>query len=157
MEKSNLLREIATAMVEFKLEKEFNKPLIGSNVTLVYTPPFNHPKSRQNISILSEFAINDLNERLLEVTFELGVAIPVDKELYERFYEHHFSSYTTTHDTLIEGKCFVEKVEVLMQTTNINAGNATKVLLETMYAESITQSIETLTKIKKYADANPNQ
>ena len=156
MEKSKLLKEIATAMVEFKLEKEFSAPLIGSNVTIVYTPPFNHPKSRQNISILSEFAIDDLSERLLEVTLELGVVIPVDKELYKLFYEHHCSSNTITQDIFIEGKCFVEKVELLMQTTNINASDATKVLLETMHAESIIQSIKTLTKIKRYADANQN-
>ena len=157
MEKSELLREIATAMVEFKLEKEFSAPLIGSNVSLYYTPPFNHPKSRQNISILSEFAINDLTKHLLEVFFELAVVIPVEKELYELFYEHHCSSNTITEEIFIEGKYFVEKVEILMQTTGINASNATKLLLGTMHAESIIQSIETLTKIKRYADVNQKQ
>ena len=152
-----MLRTIATAMVEFKLQKEFSAPLIGSNVSLYYTPPFNHPKSRQNISILSEFAINDLTERLLEVTFELGVVIPVEKELYNMFYEHHCSSSTITQDIFIEGKYFVEKVKLLMQTTNINASDATKLLLETMHAESIVKAFDALTKIKRYADANRNQ
>ena len=157
MEKSELLRKIATAMVEFKLQKEFSAPLIGSNVSLYYTPPFNHPKSRQNISILSEFAINDLTERLLEVTFELGVVIPVEKELYELYFEHHRSSFTITEDIFIEGKYFVEKVEILMQTTGINASNATKLLLETMHAESFINGLETLENIKRHADANQKQ
>lgn len=157
MEKSKLLREIATAMVEFKIKKELSPPLIGSNVTIIYTPPFNHPKSRRNISILSESAIDDLTQNLLDVVFELTITIPVNQELYELFYEHHCSSNTISHDVFSTGSEFLEKVEILMQTTNINASNATKMLLETMHAESVTQAIETLTKIKRYADANRNQ
>ena len=153
MEKSELLRKIATAMVEFKLEKEFSAPLIGSNVTIIYTPPFNHPKSRRNISILSESAIDDLTKNLLDITFEIAVVIPVNQELYELFYEHHCSSNTISQDIFSTGSEFVEKVELLMQTTNINVSNATKVLLETMHAESVIRAVKLLEKIKQTTDA----
>lgn len=150
MEKSKLLREIATAMVEFKLEKEFSAPLIGSNVSLCYR----YPNSNQMISILSEIAINDLTENLLDITFEIEVIVPVEKEFYELFYgPYHSLSNTISRAIYLEGKCFVENVELLIQTTNVNASNATKVLLETMHSESIIRAIKLIEKIKQTTDA----
>ena len=151
MEKSELLKEIATAMVEFKLEKELIAPLIGSNVSLYYR----HPNSNQMFSIKSEGAINDLTENLLDIILEIEVVIPVKKELYELFYgPYHSLSNTIEKCIFIEGDCFVEKVELLMKTTNTNASDATKLLLETMHAESVIRAIKTLEKIKRHADEN---
>ena len=150
MEKSKLLREIAIAMVEFKLEKEFSAPLIGSNVSFHYR----HPNSNQMTSITSEIAINDLTENLLNITFEIEVIAPVEKEIYELFYgPYHSLSNTISQAIYLEGIYFVEKVELLMQTTNINANNATKVLLETMHAESVIRAVKLLEKIKQTTDA----
>ena len=150
MEKSKLLKEIATAMVEFKLEKEFSAPLIGSDVSFYYR----HPNSNQMISILNEVAINDLTKNLLDITFEIEVIVPVEKEFYELFYgPYHSLSNTISRAIYLEGDCFVEKVELLMQTTNINASNATKLLLETMHAESIIRAIKLIEKIKQTTDA----
>lgn len=150
MEKSNLLREIATAMVDFKLEKEFSAPLIGSNFSLCYR----YPNSNQMISILSEIAINDLTENLLDITFEIEVTVPIEKELYELFYgPYHSLSNTISRAVYLEGICFLEKVELLMQTTHINANDATKVLLETMHSESVIRAVKLIEKIKQTTDA----
>ena len=153
MEKSKLLREIATAMVEFKLEKEFNAPLIGSNVSLSYR----YPNSNRMISILSKVAINDLTENLLDITFEIEVIVPVQKQLYELFYgPYHSLSNTFSRAIYLEGKSFVEKVKLLIQTTNVNASDATKILLETMHSESVIRAVKLLEEIKQNADANRN-
>lgn len=154
MEKSKLLREIATAMVEFKLKKEFSAPLIGSNVSLCYR----YPNSNQMISILSDVAINDLTENLLDITFEIEVIVPVQKQLYELFYgPYHSLSNTISRAIYLEGDCFVEKVKLLMQTTNVNASDATKILLETMHSESVIRAVKLLEEIKQKANANQDQ
>lgn len=150
MEKSKLLREIANAMVEFKLEKELNTPLIGSNISLFYK----HPETKRELSILSEFAIDDLTQNLLDITFEFAVVIPIETKLYELFYGQHCTPNTISRYVYLDGDWFVKKIELLMQTTNINASNATKVLLETIHGESIVKAFDALTNIKRYADEN---
>lgn len=110
------------------------------------------------ISILNEIAINDLTENLLDITFEIEVIVPIEKELYELFYgPYHSLSNTISRAIYLEGKSFVEKVKLLMQTTNVKASDATKILLETMHSESVIRTVKLLEKIKHNADANQDQ
>lgn len=153
MEKSKLLREIATAMVEFKLEKEINTPLVGSSISLFYK----HPETKRELSILSEFAIDDLTQHLLNMTFEFSIVLPIETELYKLLYGSDIITNKFYLHTYFDGEEFVENIELLMSSTQLNAKNSTKAILEIAYSENISRAIKTFKEIKKNTDTNQDQ
>jgi hypothetical protein len=150
MEKSELLREIAIAMVEFKLEKEINSPLVGSSISLFYK----HPETKRELSILSEFAIDDLTQHLLNMTFEFSIVLPIETELYKLLYGSDIITNKFYLNTYFNGEEFVENVKLLMSSTQLNANNSTKAILEIAYSENVSRALKTFKEIKLNADEN---
>lgn len=148
MKKSELLREIATAIVEFKLEKELNTPLVGSSISLFYK----HPETKRELSILSEFAINDLTQNLLNTTFEFSIVIPIETELYKLLYGSDIITNKFYLNTYFDGEEFVKNIELLMNSTQLNANNSTKAILEIAYNENISRALKTFKEIKQAVD-----
>lgn len=149
MNEQELLTEIAEAMVEFTNEKPREKSFSGRAITI----RFKNPNTKDGEAILDKFLIETVAENILDISFEFNLVIRVQKSLFEAYYGYNQMLNLLYQKNYFNGKDLVEKVKILIQTTQLDVNTATKSVLEIYYTQALDKAINFLRDIQLKVDA----
>lgn len=136
-------------MVEFINEKKHSKSF-PSNCILIN---FINPKTERRHTFFDEFDIDKVVANLLDSEFEYAPQIQIEKYLYDTLHGPNMMSNFFYREVHFNGKEFVEKVELLTATTQLNVKNATKALLEIYHAQAMQEAFNFIALVKRAVDA----
>lgn len=148
MNEQEFLTEIVTAMVEFTTEKKTSPSFSGRSVFI----RFENPNVKVGATILDKFLIETVTEKVLDIDFEYNLIIKVHKPLYEAYYGKDVMLNFLNRHVYFKGKDFVEKIKVLIETTQTNVKRATKSVLEIYHAEATRNAIDYMRNFKEKVD-----
>lgn len=149
MNEQELLTKIVTAMIEFTNEKPQEKSFSGRALTI----RFENPNTKTGEVILDKYLIETVAENILDISFEFKLVIRVQKSLFEAYYGYNQMLNLLYQKNYFDGKDLVEKVKVLIQTTQLDVNTATKSVLEIYYTQTLTKAIDFLRDIQEKVDA----
>lgn len=148
MNQTELLTKIAEAMLEFKNEKRHSKSFPGQNISIHY-----RNSTTEKRHTIDEFSIDKVVANLLDSEFEYSPQIQIEKYLYDTLHGPGMMSNFFYRHANFTGKELVEKVELLIATTQLNVKDATKALLEIYHAQAMQDGFEFIALVKKAVDA----
>lgn len=149
MNQQELLTEIVTAMLEFTTEKKDTPSFLGRSICI----RFENPNVKTGGTILDKYNIEDVAEKILNIDFEFNLVIRVNKSLFEAYYGKDVMLNLLYRETYFSGKEFVEKIKVLIETSQTDVKRATKSVLEIYYAETLLKAIDFLRNIQAKVEA----
>ena len=153
MNEQELLTEIVKAMVEFTTEKKPSNSFSGQSVCI----RFEDPNSKVGGTILDKFEIQKVAEKILDIAFEFNLILKTDKTLFEAYYGPDVMMNCHYQHTYFEGKSFVDKIKVLLDTTQLSIKQATKSILEIYQSETLLKAIGFLKNLKEKVEAGETQ
>ena len=153
MHEHELLTRITCAMLEFTNEKKNNPSFSGRSIYI----RFENPNVKTGSAILDKYNIEDMAEKILNIDVEFNLIVRVQKSLFETYYGKDKMLNLYTSSTYFNGKEFVEKIKVLIETTQTTVKQATHSVLEIYYAETLLKTIDFLKNIQLKVDAGETQ
>lgn len=106
---------------------------------------------------MDKYNIKDVAKKILDIDFEFNLIVRVDKPLFEAYYGKDVMLNLLNRDTYFSGKEFVEKVKILIETTQTTVKQATHSVLEIYYAKTLLKAIDFLRDIQAKVDAGETQ
>lgn len=149
MNEQELLTEIVTAMVEFTNEKKPNNSFSGQSICI----RFEDPNSKVGGTILDKFEIEKVAEKIQDISFEFNLILKTDKTLFEAYYGRGVMMNCLYQHTYFEGKDFIDKIKILINTTQLSLKEITKSVLEIYYTETLIKAIDLLKNIQVKVEA----
>lgn len=150
MNEQELLNEIVKDMVEFTTEKKPSNSFSGQSVCI----RFEDPNSKVGGTILDKFEIQKVAEKIIDIGFEFNLILKTDKALFEAYYGRGVMMNCLYQHTYFEGKDFIDKIKVLLDTTQLSIKQATQSVLEIYYTETLTKAIDFLKNLKEKVEAS---
>ena len=148
MTQTELLTKIAEAMLEFKNEKKHSKSFPSECILI----DFINLKTGKRYTFAYDFDIDKVVANLLDSEFVYSPQININKYLYDTLHGPGMMSNFFYRHANFTGKELVEKVELLIATTQLNAKDATKALLEIYHAETMKDGFDFIAQVKKAVD-----
>lgn len=149
MDQIELLTNIVEAMLEFTNEKERSKSFPGKSILIHFV----NTKTEKRNTLYDEFDIDKVVTNLLDSEVEYSAQIQINKYLYDILHGIDMMSNFFYRNVNFNGEEFVEKVKLLINTTQLSAENATKMLLEIYHAEAMKDGFNFIGQVKKAVDA----
>lgn len=148
MDQIKLLTKIAEAMLEFTNEKKHSKSFPSQCILI----DFINLKTGKRYSFAYDFDIDKVVANLLHSEFVYSPQININKYLYDILHGPGMMSNFFYRHANFNGKEFVEKVKLLMNTTQLTVKDATKALLEIYHAEAMKDAFDFIGQVKKAVD-----
>lgn len=149
MNEQELLIEIVTAMVEFTTEKKPSNSFSQQSICI----RFEEPNSKVSGTILDEFEIKKVAEKILDIGFEFNLILKTDKALFEAYYGRGVMMNCLYQHTYFEGKDFINKIKILLDTTQLSIKQTTQSVLEIYQSETLLKAIDFLKNIQAKVEA----
>lgn len=149
MDQIELLTKIAEAMLEFTNEKKRSKSFPGKSILIHFV----NTKTEKRNTLYDEFDIDKVVANLLDSEVEYSAQIKINKYLYDILHGLDMMSNFFYRNVNFNGEEFVEKVKLLINTTQLTVEDATKMLLEIYHAEAMKDGFDFIGQVKKAVDA----
>lgn len=149
MDQIELLTKIAEAMLKFTNEKKRSKSFPGKSILIHFV----NTKTEKRNTLYDEFDIDKVVANLLDSEVEYSAQIKINKYLYDILHGLDMMSNFFYRNVNFNGEEFVEKVKLLINTTQLTVKGATKMLLEIYHAEAMKDAFDFIGQVKKAVDA----
>lgn len=149
MDQIEIITKIAEAMLEFTNEKKHSESFPGKSILIHFV----NTKTEKKNTLYDEFDIDKVVTNLLDSEVEYSAQIQINKYLYDILHGIDMMSNFFYRNVNFNGEEFVEKVKLLINTTQLNVEGATKMLLEIYHAEAMKDAFDFIGQVKKAVDA----